>query len=223
MTAEKQPFDLEEALRRVRAAVQPYPRAALFALYDEGFTSVFEQVVACMISVRTRDEVTLVAARRLFAVARTPEAMSRLAPAALDALIQDAVFHEVKTRNILTIASQALQDHRGALPCDEAILRALPGIGPKCANLTLAIACGEARIGVDIHVHRVLNRWGYVATTGPEGTLKVLEAKLPRQFWRDLNPLLVPFGKHICTGTLPRCSSCPVLSMCSQVGVGARR
>lgn len=220
---EKQPFDLEDALARVRAAVQKFPRAALFALYDEGFTSVFEQVVACMLSVRTRDEVTLVAARRLFAVARTPEAMSRLAPADLDALIHDSVFHEVKTQNILAIASLAANSYQGALPCDEAVLLALPGVGPKCANLALGIACGEPRIGVDIHVHRVLNRWGYVATNSPEATLKALEAKLPRQYWLELNPLVMPFGKHICTGTLPRCSSCPVLSMCSQVGVVAHR
>jgi endonuclease-3 len=221
--AEKQPFDLDEALARVRAAVQDLPRAALFALYDEGFTSVFEQIVACMLSVRTRDEVTLVAARRLFAVARTPEAMRQLAPGALDALIQDSVFHEVKTRNILAIASLAVHEYQGSLPCNEAILRALPGVGPKCANLALGIACGEPRIGVDIHVHRVLNRWGYVATNSPEATLKALEAKVPRRYWLELNPLLMPFGKHICTGTLPRCRSCPVLRMCSQVGVLAHR
>ncbi|MGH2369581.1 MAG: endonuclease III domain-containing protein, partial [Chloroflexota bacterium] len=85
------------------------------------------------------------------------------------------------------------------------------------------IACGQPRIGVDIHVHRVTNRWGYVQARTPELTMAALEATLPEKYWVEINRLLVPFGKHICTGTLPRCSTCPVLDMCQQVGVGTHR
>jgi endonuclease III len=87
----------------------------------------------------------------------------------------------------------------------------------------LGIACGQARIGVDIHVHRVTNRWGYVHASTPEATMVELESKLPREYWVEINRLLVPFGKHVCTGALPRCSTCPVLDMCRQVGVSAHR
>ena len=87
----------------------------------------------------------------------------------------------------------------------------------------LGIACGQAQIGVDVHVHRVTNRWGYVAEKTPEKTMTALEAKLPKQYWVEINRLLVPFGKHVCTGTLPKCSTCPVLDMCRQVGVGSHR
>ena len=111
----------------------------------------------------------------------------------------------------------------GELPCEEPALLALPGVGPKCAHLALGIACGATLISVDIHVHRVTNRWGYVAASTPEKTMAALEAKLPKRYWIEINRLLVPFGKHICTGNLPHCSTCPVLEMCQQVGVKAHR
>jgi len=87
----------------------------------------------------------------------------------------------------------------------------------------MGVACGESVISVDIHVHRVTNRWGYVATRTPEKTIEALEAVLPQKYWIDINKLLVPFGKHICTGRLPKCSTCPVLEYCRQVGVTEHR
>ena len=219
----KEPFDVVEALRRVRAAVAPLPKAALFELAELGHDSAFEQVVACIISVRTRDEVMLPTARRLFAVARTPAAVADLSVDEIDALIRPCTFHEVKARNIRDIAERALRQFGGALPCDEDVLLSLPGVGPKCANLVLGIACGRPRIAVDVHVHRVTNRWGFVHTRTPEQTLAELEAKVPQRYWIEVNKLLVPFGKHVCTGTLPKCSTCPVLSMCRQVGVSGTR
>jgi endonuclease-3 len=85
------------------------------------------------------------------------------------------------------------------------------------------VACGTPVISVDIHVHRVTGRWGYVRASTPEKTLAALEATLPQQYWIDINRLLVPFGKHVCTGNRPRCSTCPVLEMCEQVGVKDHR
>jgi endonuclease-3 len=219
----KIPFDVDTALERVREAVRPFPKAAMFELAEQGFASLFEQIVACIISIRTYDEVSLPTAQRLLARARTPEAMRQLTVEEIDALIRDSSFHERKAQQILSIAQRAMDDYGGALPCDRAVLISLPGVGPKCANLALSIACGEPHISVDIHVHRVTNRWGYVAASTPERTLSALESKLPRPHWIEINRLLVPFGKHICTGPLPRCSTCPILDMCQQVGVQARR
>jgi endonuclease-3 len=219
----KRPFDVELAMDRIREAVRPFARAALFELADDGYRSVFEQLVACIISIRTRDEASLPLARRLFAQARTPAQVVALGPEGIDALIRDAAFHEAKARQIHAIARRAVDEFGGALPCDFAVLTSFAGVGPKCANLALGIACGQARIGVDIHVHRVTNRWGYVQSKTPEQTMLALEASLPRRYWVEINRLLVPFGKHICTGTLPRCSTCPVLDMCRQRGVGAHR
>ena len=223
-TAEtKVPFDIRRALRRVREAVRPFPKAALFELAEEGFASPFEQLVACLISVRTYDEVTLPTARRLFAVARTAAEVSRLTPEAIDRLIGTCTFHGPKARQIHAIAGRVVAEFGGELPCDPDVLLSFRGVGPKCANLVLGIACGRPRVGVDVHVHRVTNRWGYVRTTTPERTTAALEAVLPRRYWVEINRLLVPFGKHVCTGTLPHCSTCPVLDMCKQVGVTTHR
>jgi len=220
---EKKPFDIGLAVRSIRTAVKPWPKAALFELAENGFTSTFEQLVACIISIRTYDEVTLPLARKLFEQARTPAEIRALTYEELDALINQSTFHERKASQILEIARRVLAEFDGNLPCDPEVLMSFAGVGPKCANLVLGIACGEPFISVDIHVHRVTNRWGYVKTTTPEKTMVALGEKLPKRYWIEINRLLVPFGKHICTGTLPRCSTCPVLEMCQQVGVKAHR
>jgi endonuclease-3 len=203
--------------------VRPLPKAAMFALAEDGHRSLFEQVVGCILSIRTLDEVSLVAARRLFAAAPDAAAVARLRPAALDRLIGDTAFHAAKAVQIREIARRTVDRFGGRLPCDAEVLRRFRGVGPKCAHLALGIACGERRISVDIHVHRVTNRWGYVRTTSPEATMAALERVLPPKYWVELNALLVPFGKHVCTGRAPRCSTCPVLDMCRQVGVTISR
>ena len=219
----KHPHDIDEMLARIRQAVQPFPKAAMFELAEAGYTSVFHQLVACIVSIRTRDEVTLVLARRLFGRAPTPAAVAALQPAEIEDLIHGSQFREAKAHQIHTIARRTVQDFGGELPCDFDVLTSFAGVGPKCANLALSIACGQARIAVDVHVHRVTNRWGYVRAPNPEQTMLALEQKLPRRYWVEINALLVPFGKHICTGVAPRCSTCPVLEYCAQVGVTAHR
>jgi endonuclease-3 len=220
---EKRPFDIDVALERIEQAVQPWPKAALFQLAEEGYTSVFEQLLACMISIRTYDEVTLPVSRKLFARARTPSVVAALSWEELDALISPSTFHERKAQQMLAIAGEVVSRFAGVLPGDRDVLLSFPGVGPKCANLVLGVACGTPVISVDIHVHRVTGRWGYVSASTPEKTLVALEATLPQQHWIDINRLLVPFGKHICTGNRPRCSSCPVLDMCRQMGVEEHR
>jgi endonuclease-3 len=216
---EKRPFAVDLVFARLRDAVAPLPKAAMFELAEEGYDAPFEQLIACILSIRTRDEVSLPTARRLFAVARTPAALAELPAEEIDGFIRACTFHEAKARQIQEIARRVRDEHEGALPCEEAVLLSFPGVGPKCAHLALGIACGQEHISVDIHVHRVTNRWGYVREPTPEKTMAALEQRLPRRYWVEINRLLVPFGKHVCTGTLPRCSTCPVLEMCRQVGV----
>lgn len=149
--------------------------------------------------------------------------MAALGPGGIDELIRGSTFHTAKAYQIHAIAERAVAECGGVLPCDEAALLALRGVGPKCAGLVLGIACGQPSIGVDIHVHRVTNRWGYVAARTPEKTIAELRARLPRRYWVEINALLVPFGKHVCTGVRPRCSTCPLRAMCQQVGVTSHR
>ncbi|MEO8357496.1 MAG: endonuclease III [Chloroflexota bacterium] len=219
----KKPFDINRAVKLIGKAIMPYKKAALFELAEDGFSSTFEQLIACMISIRTYDEVTIVMARRLFERARTPKEVSQLSAGEIDALIGQSTFHDRKAVQIKEMAQRVLDEYDAELPCDPLVLMSFSGVGPKCAHLVLGIACEEPFISVDIHVQRVTNRWGYVAASTPEKTMVALEVKLPKRYWIEINRLLVPFGKHICTGSLPHCSTCPVLDMCQQVGVKAHR
>jgi endonuclease-3 len=219
----KRSHDIDEMMDRIREAVKPYPKAAMFELAEEGYRTPFEQLVACIISIRTFDEVTLPTARKLFAQARTAEAMLQLTPQEIDGLIRTCTFHDRKAVQIHGLAQRVVEQYGGELPCDWETLMSFSGVGIKCTNLTLGIACDQKRVSVDVHVDRVTNRWGYVQTTTPEDTSQALEEKLPLRYWVEINRLLVPFGKHICTGRLPRCSTCPVLEFCWQVGVDKHR
>lgn len=191
----------------------------MFQLADEGFNSLYEQLMACIISIRTYDEVSVPVAHKLFARARTPAEMVTLSVAGILALIRDATFPENKAEQIHQISQQILTDFNGELPAEVEVLTQFKGVGPKCAHLALGVALGHPCISVDIHVHRVTNRWGYVETKTPEKTMKVLEAKLPKAYWVEINQLLVPFSKHICRGRFPKCRRCPLELMCAQVEV----
>jgi endonuclease-3 len=219
----KRPIDIDVVMERIREAVRPYPPAALFELADRGFGGAFEQLVACILSIRTRDEVMLPTALALLERARTPEAIAALAPGEIDGVIRACTFHEAKAAQIHEMARRVVEEHGGTLPCSEEVMLGFRGVGPKCTNLVMGIACGEPKIGVDVHVHRVTNRWGYILARTPEQTLEALEEKLPGRYWVEINRLLVPFGKHVCTGRAPKCSTCPVLTMCDQVGVTIHR
>jgi endonuclease-3 len=220
----KEPFDIDEVFRRLRKAVADLPKAAMFDLRDRGFGTPYEQLVGSLISARTRDETTLAVCLRLFAEARTPEAMLALGEERLIALLHGASFPEPKARDILAFSRRIVERHGGRVPDTIEGLTAFRGVGPKIAALTLAVAHNRPTIAVDIHVHRVTNRWGYVATRTPEQTMAALAGKLPERYWIEINERLVPFGKAICTGSAPpRCSTCPLLSMCRQVGVTRHR
>jgi endonuclease III len=219
----KRQFDIGAVLELIRIEVGRFADAAMFALRDAGFGDTFQQLVGCMISIRTRDEVSLPSSIRLLRRAPDAETMSRMAAAEIDELIHPATFHLAKAHQIHDMAVRITEEMSGELPCDFDTLTSFQGIGPKCANLALGIACGEKAVSVDVHVQRITNRWGYVRTRTADQTREALEAKLPRQFWIEINRLLVPFGKHVCTGTLPKCSTCPVLEYCRQVGVTSHR
>jgi endonuclease-3 len=193
----------------------------MFELRDRGHSSPFEQLVAALVSARTRDETTTPVCLRLFARARTPEAMAAVPEDELTALLHGATFPEPKARDILALSRQIGAE--GAVPDTMEGLQALRGVGPKIAALTLGVGFGRPAISVDIHVHRIANRWGYVAASTPERTMQALLARLPQRYWIEINERLVPFGKFVCTGERPRCSGCALLRQCRQVGVTSHR
>jgi endonuclease III len=219
----KLPFDLAIVLKRIEKATAAYPKAAMFELYERGYTSLFEQLISCIISIRTLDETTIPLSEKLFAIARIPKDLLALSPQELEELLRGSQYPGQKAYTMLGIAKAAMEDYDGHLPADYEKLIALKGVGPKCANLALGVASGHPGISVDVHVHRVANRWGFVQAKTPEQTMEELEQKVPRKKWIDINRLLMPFGKHICISKLPHCSTCPVLEYCRQVGVTTYR
>ncbi len=218
----KKPYDLPLMFRRIAKAIQPLPKAAMFELYERGYTSLFEQLISCIISIRTLDETTIPVSLRLFREARDPGQLLRMGEERIVELLYGATFPEPKAATMLAVARLAM-DQGGSLPPDYEQLTSVRGVGPKCANLALGVTGHLDAISVDVHVHRVTNRWGLVQASTPEKTMKELETLLPRKRWTDVNRLLMPFGKHICTRVRPHCSTCPVLEYCRQVGVTTHR
>ncbi len=176
-------------------------------------------LVSTIISLRTKDELTLVVSRRLLDVAPTPADLLRLGEDDLARLIFPAGFYRTKAKNLRAISERLLGQYGGRVPSDQDSLLGLPGVGLKTANLVLAEAFGEDAICVDTHVHRIANRLGWIETVSANRSEEALRAVVPRRYWRGLNPLLVLFGQRVCTPTSPRCSICPVATRCSRRGV----
>lgn len=215
-------YPLDVKLARIEEAIRPFPKAAMFELAERGYSSLFEQLISCVVSIRTLDETTIPVSLRLFAEARTPEALISLGRERIATLLDGSTYPGQKADTMLAIAEAAMRTG-GELRAEPDALTAIKGVGPKCANLALGVGAGVSAISVDIHVHRVVNRWGMVETKTPEATLKVLEEIVPKPKWIDINRLLMPFGKFICTGTLPHCSTCPVYEWCERRGVTKHR
>src|SRR5438477_8502686 len=183
----KRAFDIHAVIRHIRQEVKQFADAAMFDLAEKGFATPFHQLAACIISVRTRDEVSLPAALRLFKEAPTAADVSRLGVKKIAELIRPASFYDTKAYNIRDLAQRVAEQYGGSLPCDFEVMTSFRGVGPKCANLTLGIACGATEISVDIHVHRVTNRRGVVLASSREATRRILEQQLPRKYWVEIN------------------------------------
>jgi len=179
--------------------------------------------VSCIISLRTKDEVTAKASERLFARAASPAAMAGLASEEIAELIYPAGFYRNKSEQIHEISRRLISEYGGDVPDEINNLLAFRGVGRKTANLVLTLGFGKQGICVDTHVHRICNRWGYVSTRTPEETEMALRAKLPPEYWIPINDLLVAFGQNVCAPISPRCSRCRLSDVCSRIGVTTSR
>lgn len=180
----------------------------------------FRVLVSCILSLRTRDEVTESASNRLFALADTQQKLLSLDSKAIEKAIYPAAFYRNKTRTLLDICRQLIAQNDGKVPDTLEELLKLKGVGRKTANLTLILGHGKMGICVDTHVHRICNRWGYVKTASADETEMALRSKLLKKYWMQFNELLVAFGQNICKPISPLCSQCCVLDHCEKIGVG---
>lgn len=197
----------------------------LAALYDidrfrrANGESPFRILVGCVISLRTKDEVTYPATGRLFALARDPAGMGRLSEATIAKAIYPAGFYRTKARQIRALSRILVDRYDGRVPATIEELVELPGVGRKTANLTVTLGFGRPGICVDTHVHRIAGRLGWAATRSPDETERALRASLPRRWWIPINETLVRHGQAVCHPVSPRCSVCAVARVCPQVGV----
>jgi endonuclease-3 len=198
-------------------------RATTLTEVDHATRSPFHLLVSCVISLRTKDEVTHQASRRIFALANTPAELASLDPHQVADAIYPAGFYRTKADRLHRIAVILDDEHHGRVPRDEAALLALPGVGRKTANLVLGLGFGIPAICVDTHVHRISNRLGMVTTANPEASERALQRVLPTEHWIDINDLLVTFGQNRCHPTSPRCTGCPLDDLCDRVGVTRHR
>jgi len=190
---------------------------------QETSRSPFRLLVACVISLRTKDEVTAEASRRLFEIAPTPDRLAGIEEEQIASAIYPAGFYNTKATQLKEIGRIIRDDFNSEVPASEADLLAMKGVGRKTANLVLGLGFGIPAICVDTHVHRISNRLDMVSTKTPEQTERALMEALPRDLWIPINDLLVTFGQNRCHPTSPRCTDCPLADLCPRVGVTRSR
>jgi endonuclease-3 len=180
-------------------------------------------LASTILSLRTKDEVTLVRSQALLEKAPDPQQLLALSTEAIEKLIYPVGFYHTKARNLQKIASIIMETYNGQVPADMDALLALPGVGRKTANLTLTEGFDMDGICVDVHVHRITNRLGALRSKTPEATEMLLREILPKKYWRRINLLLVLYGQRICRPVSPFCSRCVMARHCERVGVERSR
>lgn len=183
----------------------------------------FDVLVSTILSLRTKDQVTREASRRLLALAGTPAELIALPEEEISKLIFPVGFYRTKARTLRQLGRDLLEKYDGKVPDDLDELLKIKGVGRKTANLVITLGFGKPGICVDTHVHRVSNRLGYVSTKTPEQTEAALRKKLPKEYWIEYNDLLVTWGQNICRPISPFCSKCAIEPYCRQVGVAKHR
>jgi endonuclease-3 len=211
--------NINHIIRILRKEVRQWKVPAIGHFADTPFTTL----ISCILSLRTADQTTFDASACLFSVADTPERILEIRTQRLEKLIYPVSFYRVKAQTIKKIARELIENFDGRVPDTLEELLTLPGVGRKTANIVVTLAFKKPGIAVDIHVHRISNRLGYVSTKNPDDTELVLRDKLPRRHWIVLNDLLVKFGQNLCKPVSPFCSRCPISKYCERVGVGRSR
>ena len=179
----------------------------------------FRILVSTILSLRTRDKVTAEASKRLFSEAVRPSEILRLGKKRLERLIYPVGFYRTKAANIINLCRRLERETGGRVPDTIDELLKFDGVGRKTANLVVTVGYGKPGICVDVHVHRISNRLGYVRTKTPEKTEFALREKLPEKYWKEYNGLMVAFGQTVCRPVSPLCGECPVSKWCARVGV----
>ena len=211
------------ALQIEKREIRQWEEPVVGVVARESNRDPFRILISCLISLRTKDKTTSEASGRLFALAHQPATMLTLPLRKIECAIYPAGFYRTKAKSIHAICRRLLDVYGGTVPDSIEELVTLSGVGRKTANLVVTVGYGKPGICVDIHVHRISNRWGYVKTKTPEDTEQVLRRKLPAPHWITFNDLRVPYGQNLCQPVSPFCSQCKLIEYCDRVGVKRSR
>ena len=211
-------FDIHSVIGILRQEVTRWQSPAV-TIVSQREGDPFKVLVSCLLSLRTQDTTTGPASVRLFALASTPEQMMLLSRDEIELAIYPVGFYRNKAGQIIEICRQLVEKFNGRVPDEIDSLLQFKGVGRKTANLVVTLGFGKPGICVDTHVHRICNRWGYLATRTPAETEKALRDKLPAEYWLEINDLLVTYGQNLCRPISPYCSICRIAEFCNRCGV----
>ena len=210
---------IHAAIKILRREIRQWQEPVVGVVARESARDPFRILISCLLSLRTKDKTTSEASARLFALARTPADLLTLSRRKIERSIYPVGFYRTKAKAIHAICRRLLNVYQGKVPQSIDELITLPGVGRKTANLVVTVGYQKPGICVDIHVHRITNRWGYVKTRTPEETEQALRVRLPKRYWITFNDLLVPYGQNLCQPVSPFCSRCKLIDICDRVGV----
>jgi endonuclease-3 len=205
---------IEKIVKTLTEAKQPQSE---FVKLMDNFKNPYLVLIACILSLRTNDKTTYPATLRMLQLAKTPEEMIKISKEDLAQAIYPVGFYKNKASQIIELSNKIVKDYNGKVPDSIDELCKFRGVGRKTANLVMTLGFGVPAICVDVHVHRIFNRIGYVKTKTPEETEFALREKLPVEFWIPINTLMVTHGQNICKPINPKCEICPINVYCNKL------
>lgn len=214
--------NIDQVIKILRKELKGLPDPSV-TLVGKRWKSPYLVLISCLMSLRTKDETTLPASERLFALADNPSDMVKLKVGQIEKLIYPVGFYKRKAQNLIDISQTIIDHFDGNTPNEIDQLLTLKGVGRKTANLVVIEGFGKPGICVDTHVHRISNRLAYVETKNPDETEQALRKKLPRKYWMEYNSTLVLWGQNVCKPISPLCSNCPINQYCARKGVEKHR
>ena len=206
-------IDIDKVVEILQQAEQP---RSDFVQLMETFHNPYLVLIGCILSLRTNDKTTYPATLRMLELAKTPEDMMKVNVEDLENAIYPVGFYKNKAKQIIELSKEIVEKLDGKVPDTIEDLIKFNGVGRKTANLVLAKGFGIPAICVDVHVHRIFNRLGYVKTKTPEETEFALREKLPQKYWLDINTLMVTHGQNVCKPINPKCDICPIKKYCAK-------
>lgn len=207
-------IDIDKIVKLLKDAKQPQSE---FVKLMDSFKNPYLVLIACILSLRTNDKTTYPATLRMLELAKTPKEMKNVSVEDLSKAIYPVGFYENKAKQIIELSKIIDEELNGQVPDEIEDLIKFKGVGRKTANLVLSLGFNKPAICVDVHVHRIFNRLGYIKTKTPEETEFALREKLPQKYWIDINTLLVTHGQNVCKPIKPKCSECPIARYCAKI------